>query len=110
MNILFDRGTPVPLRRYLLEHNIDTAYECGWSELSNGDLLTIAEQEHYELLITTDRNLRYQQNLTSRQIAIVVLMSTSWPRIEQHTDRIRSVVNAIQVGDYQEISIPNISE
>lgn len=66
MKILFDQGTPVPLRRYLPEHKIDTAYERGWSELSNGDLLTMAEQNNYELLITTDRNLRYQQNLASR--------------------------------------------
>ena len=105
MKILFDQGTPVPLRHYLLEHEIDTAYERGWSELSNGDLLTKAEQEDYELLITTDRNLRYQQNLASRQIAIVVLMSTSWPRMKQHTNHIQSVVNAVQVGDYQEVSI-----
>ena len=105
MKILFDQGTPVPLRRYLLAHTVDTAYERGWSELSNGDLLTLAEQEKYELLVTTDRNLRYEQNLADRQIAIIVLMSTSWPRIKQQTDRIQAVVNAIQMGDYQEISI-----
>lgn len=105
MKILFDQGTPVPLRRYLPAHTVDTAYECGWSELSNGDLLTLAEREDYELLITTDRNLRYQQNLGERQIAIAVLMSTSWPRIKQQTERIRAIVDAIQMGDYREISI-----
>ncbi|NER81107.1 MAG: hypothetical protein F6K42_16385 [Leptolyngbya sp. SIO1D8] len=105
MKILFDQGTPVPLRRYLSGHTVDTAYERGWSELSNGDLLTMAEQEGYELLVTTDRNLRYQQNLAMRQIAIVVLMSTSWPRIKQQTNRIQAVVNAIQLNDYQEIPI-----
>ncbi len=105
MRILFDQGTPVPLRRYLLSHTVDTAYEQGWSELSNGDLLTMAEQEGYELLITTDRNLCYQQNLAARQIVIVVLMSTSWPRMKKQTDRIRLVVDAIQLGAYQEIQI-----
>lgn len=105
MKILFDQGTPVPLRRYLPEHTIDTAYERGWSELSNGNLLAMAEQDNYELLITTDRNLRYQQNLTDRQIAIVVLLSTSWPRIQQQTDRIQSVVDGIQAGEYQEVPI-----
>ncbi|WP_202950843.1 hypothetical protein [Prochlorothrix hollandica] len=55
--------------------------------------------------MTTDRNLRYQQNLTDRQIAIVVLLSTSWPRIQQQTDRIQSVVDAIQAGEYQEVPI-----
>lgn len=79
MKILFDQGTPVPLRRYLSGHTVDTAYERGWSELSNGDLLTTAESENYDLLITTDQNLRYQQNFVGRQIAIVVLLSTSWP-------------------------------
>ncbi len=105
MKILFDQGMPVPLRRCLSGHTIDTAYERGWSELLNGDLLTMAEQEDYELLITTDRNLRYQQNLAMRQIAIIVLMSTSWPRIQQQTNRIQAIVDAIQLNDYQEISI-----
>lgn len=105
MKILFDQGTPAPLRRYLSEHAIDTAYEKGWSELSNGDLLAKAEQDGYEILITTDRNLRYQQNLADRQITIVVLLSTSWPRIQQHTDRIQAQVEVIQPGEYHEISI-----
>ena len=63
MKVLFDQGTPVPLRRELAGHTIDTVYEQGWSTLSNGRLLTIAEQAGYDLLITTDQNLRYQQNL-----------------------------------------------
>lgn len=105
MKILFDQGTPVPLRRYLPGHSIDTAYEKGWSALTNGDLLKIAEQEGYELLITTDRNLRYQQNLTTRQIAIVVLLSTSWPRIQIHTDRIQALVESVTPGEYHEVSI-----
>jgi len=105
MKILFDQGTPVPLRRYLPGHTVDTAYELGWSELSNGDLLTTAERENYDLLITTDQNLRYQQNFVGRQIAIVVLLSTSWPRLQQQTDQIQIVVDNIQEGEYQEISI-----
>lgn len=105
MKILFDQGTPVPLRRFLPGHTIDTAYERGWSELANGNLLTRAEQEGYELLITTDRNLRYEQNLANRNIAIVVLMTTSWPRIQRQTDRVQAVVDEIQSGTYQEIFI-----
>ena len=81
MKILFDQGTPVPLRRHLTEHIVDTAFERGWSELENGDLLDAAAGEGYELLITTDRNLKYQQNLSGRRLAILVLLSTSWPRI-----------------------------
>ncbi|NJN84017.1 MAG: hypothetical protein HC802_18230 [Caldilineaceae bacterium] len=77
MKVLFDQGTPVPLRRYLTEHDIGTTFEEGWSDLSNGDLLMVAEQAGYQLLVTTDQNLRYQQNLGARRIAVVVLMSTS---------------------------------
>lgn len=105
MKILFDQGTPVPLRRFLPGHTIDTAYERGWSELANGNLLSRAEQDGYELLITTDRNLRYEQNLANRSIAIVVLMTTSWPRIRQQTERVQAIMDAIQPGTYQEIFI-----
>ncbi|AHJ28127.1 DUF5615 family PIN-like protein [Nodularia spumigena CS-584] len=74
MKILFDQGTPVPLRKYLTEHSVTTAYEEGWSNLSNGDLLKAAENKGYQILVTTDKNLRYQQNLSERQITIVVLL------------------------------------
>ncbi len=77
MKIFFDQGTPVPLRRHLPGHVIDTAYERGWAALSNGNLIAVAEQNGYELLITTDQNLRYQQNFAGRQLAILVLLSTS---------------------------------
>ena len=105
MRILFDQGTPVPLRQYLTEHSVTTAYEEGWSNLSNGDLLKSAEDKGYEILVTTDRNLRYQQNLNDRQIAIVVLLSTSWPKIRTQTDKVCGVINEIKLGDYAEISI-----
>ena len=82
MKILFDQGTPAPLRRYLLGHLVDTAYERGWSDLRNGDLLTEAETEGYDLLITTDQSIRFQQNLSRKRLGILVLLSTSWPRIQ----------------------------
>ena len=105
MRILFDQGTPVPLRKYLTEHSVTTAYEEGWSNLSNGDLLKSAEDKGYQIFVTTDRNLRYQQNLSDRQMAIVVLLSTSWPRIRTQTDKVCGVINEIKLGDYVEISI-----
>ena len=79
MKILFDQGTPVPLRRHLGEHVVDTLHERGWSRLENGALLDAAELDDYSLMITTDQNLKYQQNLAGRQLAILVLLSTSWP-------------------------------
>ena len=105
MKILFDQGTPVPLRRHLTEHAVTTAYQQGWSDLSNGELLAAAEQAGYALLITTDQNLRYQQNLAGRSIAILVLRSTAWPLIRLHLETIRAAVDAILPGGYQEIPI-----
>jgi len=106
MKILFDQGTPVPLRNYLDKHAVTTAYELSWQELENGALIAKAENEGFDLLVTTDQNLRYQQNLDNRRIAIVVLKSTSWPRIKSHLDTVVSVVDQCGPGTYQEIPIP----
>lgn len=105
MKILFDQGVPVPLRRQLPGHTVTTAYEQGWSDLSNGDLLKIAEETGYQLFVTTDQNLRYQQNLRQRQIGIVVLLSTSWPRISLRVAEIRAIIDAMNAGGYAEIPI-----
>jgi hypothetical protein len=78
VRILFDQGTPVPLRESLPQHEVSTAYERGWSTLKNGELLDVAEREGFEVLVTTDSRLRHQQNLGARRIAIVCLLSTSW--------------------------------
>jgi predicted nuclease of predicted toxin-antitoxin system len=105
MKILFDQGTPVPLRRYLEEHIISTAYEQGWSNLSNGELIQKAEENNYEILITTDQNLKYQQNLRERHISIVILCSTSWPKIRLKVEEVQRIINTIALGDYVEIKI-----
>lgn len=105
MKILFDQGTPVPMRRQITGHTIKTAYEQGWSDLSNGELLNAAEDAGFDLLVTTDQNLRYQQNLRQRQIGIVVLLSTSWPRIRPRVDEIRHIIDAMPPGGYAEIPI-----
>lgn len=83
MRLLFDQGTPVPLGKYLPTHQVSTAHELGWGNLKNGELLQQAEEDGFEVLVTTDQNLRYQQNLTGRKIAVVVLTTTSWPRIQK---------------------------
>ena len=105
MRILFDQGTPVPLRRHLTGHVVDTAFERGWSAFHNGALLDVAAQEGYDLLITTDQNLRYQQRLADRQLAVIVLLSTSWPRIQLRIDTIQAAVESTIAGGYQEIAI-----
>jgi hypothetical protein len=103
MTILFDQGTPVPLRQALVGHTVDTAYERGWSTLSNGELLTAAERASFDLLITTDQNLRHQQLLTNRRLAILVLPTTRWPEIQRHTAGVAAAVAAIEPGTYHEL-------
>ena len=78
MKILFDQGTPEPLRKSLTSHDVSTAHEMGWSQLSNGELLDAAERA-FDAFVTTDQNIRHQQNLSGRALAIVVLTTTSWP-------------------------------
>jgi hypothetical protein len=105
MRILFDQGTPVRLRRHLTGHSVTTAFEQGWSTLLNGQLLDAAERAGFDLLIATDQNLRYQQSLHDRQLAILVLLSTSCPHIQQHIAAIRTGVELVTAGSYQEIPI-----
>jgi hypothetical protein len=71
MKVLFDQNVPTKLRRFLRLHWTTTAAELGWSELKNGDLLAIAESAGFEILITCDQNLEYQQNLSGRKIAVL---------------------------------------
>ena len=77
MKILFDHGTPAALRGSLSEHSVDRSAEVGWELLENGELIRRAEEEGYQVIVTTDQSMRYQQNLTGRNIALVVLMATS---------------------------------
>ncbi len=106
MRVLFDQGTPVPLRESLGEHYVSTAYERGWSTLSNGELLDAAEREGFEVLLTTDRNLRHQQDLRARSIAIVVLTTTSWPRIQREIPAVVRAINSAVPRRYVEVRLP----
>lgn len=105
MRILFDNGTPNPLARSLIGHDVAFARQVGWHELKNGDLLRQAEEAGYELLLTSDKNMRYQQNLSKRKIAIVVLGNQQWPDVKLHLDRIAEAVNAAVPGSYAEVEI-----
>jgi hypothetical protein len=75
MLIIFDQATPLPIRSYLKQPTVRTAAQQGWNKLNNGDLLTAAEEAGFDILLTTDKNIRYQQNLAGRKLAIVVLAS-----------------------------------
>jgi hypothetical protein len=98
--VLFDQGTPVGIRDFLAKHTVKTAREQGWSTLLNGDLLREAENAGFEILLTTDKNLIYQQNLAQRKIAIVVLARTRWSLIQSVMARVMSAVDSAQPGSY----------
>jgi len=106
MRVLFDQGTPDPLRKFLKLHDVSTAYEKGWSKLRNGALLNAAEHGGYEVFVTTDTNRKYQQNLTSRRVGIVVLLSTSWPRMQRVITTVVAAVDTAVPGGYSEVEIP----
>ena len=103
MRVLFDQGTPVPLRQFLDSHTVATVYEKGWSRTRNGELLLVAEREGFEIFVTTDQSLKHQQNLTNHKIAIAVLPTTSWPVIQKHTAQIITVLDSMKSGDFVEI-------
>ena len=107
MFILFDHGTPRGLVRALPGHTVVTAQSRGWDTLNNGALLNAAEEAGVQLLLTTDRRIRYQQNFAGRKIALVVLTgSTKWSRVRLNFERIAAAVTASTPGSYTEIDIP----
>jgi len=107
MRVLFDQATPVPLRSFLSDHTVRTAAEQRWATLDNGALLNVAEAAGFDVLVTTDKNMRYQQNLTGRVIAIVVLGYPQWgPALQRAVGRVVAAVNAATPGSYTEVDIP----
>ena len=93
------------MRHLLSGHAVSTAYELAWSTLKNGELLAAAEAQAFELLVTTDTQLKYQQNLASRRIAVVVLSTTSWPRIKAAVEVVIMAIDAAAPGTYAEVVV-----
>lgn len=107
MLVLFDNRTPRTLARFLVDqHMVTEARARGWQELENGALLREAEAAGFDVLITTDKNLRYQQNLTGRKIAIVVLGLGRWKLIRRRVAEVVAAVNAARPGNFAEVEIP----
>src|ERR1700720_1792008 len=84
MLILFDHGTPAPIRPFLEGHTVSRTQDLGWDRLTNGELLSAAEEAGFDVLLTTDKNIRYQQDLTGLKIAIVVIGNAQWPALRLH--------------------------
>jgi len=101
LKILFDQNTPRNLVRHLEGHQVLRAAQMGWEEIKNGDLLLAAEGEGFDVFLTCDRNLEYQQNLRGRKISIVTLTTNNWPLIKPHVERVKMAINAAVPGGYQ---------
>lgn len=97
MTILFDQGTPAPVRHALPGHAVSTAYDMGRTSLTNGDLLDAAERS-FDVLVTTDQNLPYQQNLTGRRLAVLILPTTSWPMLKERVRDVESALGTTEPG------------
>ena len=107
MRILFDKNVPVGVRRFLLKHEVHTFVEMQWyPQLENGELLDVAEESGFDVLVTSDQNIRYQQNLTGRKLALVVLASNIWPVVRQYGAAITAKVDAATLGSYVFIEMP----
>ena len=106
MLILFDHGTPRGIARFLVGHSVTRAKDRGWDRLTNGDLLAEAERAGFDVLLTPDKNIQYQQNLAGRKVAIVVLSTPQWPVVRLHIAKIAVAIDAATPGSYFEVQIP----
>lgn len=102
MKVIIDECLPRPLKSLLAGHDYRTVKEMGWDGVKNGELLLLADKS-FEVFVTGDKNLRYQQNLAARQIAIILLPTTHWPTIRLHVTEVQQAMNAVQHGDFIEV-------
>ena len=106
MRVLFDQATPGPIRRYLEGHDVRTAAQQGWDKLKNGELLAAAEADGFDVLLTTDKSMPYQQNLAGRRIAVVVLGLQQWPSLRPNVERVVEAIKAAKPGSYTQVEFP----
>lgn len=106
MRILFDHNVPAPLARCLTGHEIGVAKRLGWDRMVNGHLLDAAEKAGFELLMTADKNMYYQQDFRDRQIALIVIGNPSWPILRNHLDLVVEAIHASGPGTFLEVEIP----
>lgn len=105
MKVLLDECVPWPMHKFLVGHDCKTAQQCGWGGIQNGDLLRKAEDQ-FEVFITSDQNIRYQQNLAQRRLPIIELSTNDLRRIRAAAESIQSTLVGIQPGDYHRLEIP----
>lgn len=107
MKVLLDECTPRLLQRQLPEFEIATVQELGWTGIKNGELLRLAETE-FEVFITSDKNLRYQQNLSGGTLAVVELPSNQVPVVALLVSKVQQALRVIKAGEFVEIPLPEL--
>lgn len=105
MRLLFDHNVPRKLRNFLPGHEVKTALEMGWAGLENWELLKAAEAENFDVMLTCDQSISYQQNLAGLQLALVALDTNYWPTLRENTAPVVQAVNAARPGSFQTVSI-----
>ena len=103
MKVLLDENLPHKLWKHLLKHQVMTVSRQGWGGLKNGDLLKAAENAQFEVFVTADLNVEYQQNLARRRIAMVVLSTNNWPIVKRHIPKIQSAVDGALPGSFTRV-------
>jgi predicted nuclease of predicted toxin-antitoxin system len=107
LRILFDMNVPIGVRHFLVNHEVRTVVEMGWpSQLENGEPLNAAEAAAFDVIVTSDQNIRHQQNLAGRKLALGVLGSNIWPIVRKHAKAIATTVDAATPGSYDFIEMP----
>ena len=102
MKVILDENVPIQTARFLSGHDVTTVQREGWAGIGNGDLLNLIDGK-FDVMLLADKNLRYQQNLAARQLAILVVQTTNWPEIQKHLGPISDAVNALKPGDFTEL-------
>jgi hypothetical protein len=105
VKVLFDHNVPHKLRHWLDVHDVSTAEAMGWAELENGQLLTASEDAGFAAMVTCDKNLSYQQNLSGRRLALVVLSTNNWNRLKLNLSPVIAAVDSASEGSFQYVEI-----
>lgn len=109
MRIVLDECVPWPLAKHLTDHTCTSPQRSGWGGFENGDLLRLAE-EKYDLFVTSGQNLRYQQNLADRKIAILELSTNDWATVRKNLAAVIARINAIQPGEFAQFDVGPLAE
>jgi hypothetical protein len=105
MRILFDQNVPRALRNLLPGHDVRTAAEMGWSTLANGDLIDSAESASFEAIVTADRNVRFQVDICSRALAVIILSTNHWPTLQRGAATVLRALRRARPGSYQDAAV-----